>query len=98
LVWDLSIKFQAAVVFAEHRFYGKSMPFGDQSYRSLTNLGFLSSEQALADYAMLIGLLKGNGSGSIPGANNAPVIAFGGAYGGMLSAWFRIKYPHIVAG
>ncbi|KAH7680249.1 prolyl carboxy peptidase-like protein, partial [Aphelenchoides avenae] len=94
-MWDIAPEYGAAVVFAEHRFYGKTQPFGDDSYKSVQNLGYLSSEQALADFAVLIQYLKDE---RIKGAKKSAVITFGGSYGGMLTAWFRIKYPHIVDG
>lgn len=57
-MWDLAPELSAAVVFAEHRYYGKTQPFGNKSYSSASNLGYLSSEQALADFALLIKFLK----------------------------------------
>ena len=76
------------VVFVEHRYYGVSMPFGNDTFAAnkTANLQFLTAEQALADYAEFIMWLKQQYS-----CPNAPVIAFGGSYGGMLAAWFRIK-------
>ena len=56
--------------------------------------GYLTLEQALADYTYLLNYIKT----SIKGAENAPVISFGGSYGGMLAAWFCVKYPYIIAG
>merc|ERR1712047_83741 len=82
------------LVFAEHRYYGESMPYGKDSYKDPAHLGYSSSEQALADFADVITQLKSR----IPGAEKSPVISFGGSYGGMLAAWFRLKYPHICAG
>ncbi|XP_014670682.1 PREDICTED: lysosomal Pro-X carboxypeptidase-like isoform X2 [Priapulus caudatus] len=93
-MWDIAPQFKAMVVFAEHRFYGKSMPYGNLSYSDAAHMDSFTSEQALADYAVLIAYLKS----SIPGVSHSSVIAFGGSYGGMLAAWFRIKYPHVVQG
>ncbi|GFQ01709.1 lysosomal pro-x carboxypeptidase [Phtheirospermum japonicum] len=95
-MFETAPRFRALLVFIEHRFYGKSIPFGGSkkiAYSNTTTLGYLSSTQALADYATLILDLKKNLT-----ATDCPVVVFGGSYGGMLAAWFRLKYPHVAAG
>ncbi|KAM0933861.1 putative lysosomal Pro-Xaa carboxypeptidase [Dioscorea sansibarensis] len=92
-LFDIAPIFNALLVFIEHRFYGDSLPFGDDSYTSVDTLGYFTSTQALADYAVLIRSLK-----HILSAEAAPVVVFGASYGGMLAAWFRLKYPHIAMG
>ncbi|CAN7041795.1 unnamed protein product [Brassica rapa subsp. trilocularis] len=76
--------------FNERRFYGESAPFGKKSHKTAEILGYLNSQQALADYAILIRSLKQNLS-----SEASPVVVFGGSYGG---TWFRLKYPHIAIG
>ncbi|XP_078259250.1 lysosomal Pro-X carboxypeptidase isoform X2 [Rhinoraja longicauda] len=93
-MWDISKELGAMLVFAEHRYYGESLPFGKKTFSNLKYLNYFTSEQALADFAVLVRNLKE----TIPGAQNSPVIAIGGSYGGMLAAWFRMKYPNIVVG
>ncbi|KAL6976310.1 lysosomal Pro-Xaa carboxypeptidase [Sarracenia purpurea var. burkii] len=76
-----------------HRFYGESIPFWKNSYKSAETLGCLNSQQAVTDFAVLIRSLKKNYS-----SEASPVVVFGGSYGGMLATWFRLKYPHIAIG
>ncbi|XP_066291726.1 lysosomal Pro-X carboxypeptidase-like [Branchiostoma lanceolatum] len=94
LLIEMAPRFGALVIFAEHRYYGQSLPYGKESFKDPAHLGYLTSTQALADFAVLITHLKE----TVPGAANSPVFAFGGSYGGMLAAWIRMKYPHLVAG
>lgn len=93
-MWDIAPEFKSLLIFAEHRYYGESLPFGDKSYANASVLNYLTAEQALADFAELIRFVKQ----TVPGAANSPVIAFGGSYGGMLATWIRLKYPNLVQG
>jgi len=47
--------FGALLIFAEHRYYGQSLPLGAETFN---NMHFLTHEQALADYATLIQEIK----------------------------------------
>ncbi|KAJ8984278.1 hypothetical protein NQ317_009762 [Molorchus minor] len=76
-------------------YYGTSLPFGNLSFTDLKYLGYLSSSQALADYVYLINDLQKTYSKDV---KRLPVVAFGGSYGGMLSAWLRMKYPNSIVG
>lgn len=87
LMWENAERFGAMLIFAEHRYYGESLPFGENTYK---HMEWLSSEQALADYATLLYDFKTRHK-----LEKSPVIGFGGSYGGMLATWARIKYPHV---
>jgi len=90
LMWDLAVQENALVVFAEHRYFGESIPILD----GVDNcIAYLSSEEALADYAALVSRMRREW-----GAENSAVIAFGGSYGGMLASWMRIMYPSAIDG
>eukprot|EP00033_Pygsuia_biforma_P000469 GCRY01000555.1.p1 GENE.GCRY01000555.1~~GCRY01000555.1.p1 ORF type:complete len:498 (-),score=114.63 GCRY01000555.1:77-1513(-) len=88
-IFELAEEFGALVVFAEHRFYGKSFPFPEKHAFDHPQVGVLTSQQALADYVYFIRHLRKD----LNCSHTMKVIAFGGSYGGMLSAWARIKYP-----
>ncbi|XP_065184576.1 dipeptidyl peptidase 2-like [Sycon ciliatum] len=91
-VFELAELHKGYVIFIEHRYYGKSIPFGD-AWTQNYNYQFLTVEQAIADYAVIISRLK-----TSLGNPKRKVIAFGGSYGGVLTAFMRFKYPNIVDG
>ncbi|XVE79345.1 hypothetical protein DITRI_Ditri14bG0050800 [Diplodiscus trichospermus] len=92
---DNAPRFKALLVYIEHRFYGKSIPFGskEEALRNASVRGYFTTAQAIADYAAIILHVKQTFL-----AKNSPVIVIGGSYGGMLAAWFRLKYPHVALG
>lgn len=85
----------ALVVALEHRYYGKSLPFGNSSIY-LQNLKFLNAQQALRDLSYFLTKMKNSGLHKI--TNKNPWITIGGSYPGALSAWFRSKYPDLTIG
>ncbi|KAL2507029.1 Serine carboxypeptidase S28 family protein [Forsythia ovata] len=87
--------FKALQVYIEHRYYGKSVPFGtmEEAMKNESTRGYFNSAQAIADYAELLIHIKEKFS-----AQNSPIIVIGASYGGMLASWFRLKYPHIALG
>ena len=87
----LAEKYGALVVFAEHRYYGTSMPFGNETFEK-DNLRFLTIEQVMWDYVDLLNFIKANETDT--GLKDRATILFGGSYGGMLASWMRMKYPN----
>ncbi|KAK7261275.1 hypothetical protein RIF29_27584 [Crotalaria pallida] len=92
---DNAASFNALLVYIEHRYYGKSVPFGsrEEAFKNASTIGYFNSAQAIADYAEVIIHVK-----KTLRAKKSPVIVIGGSYGGMLATWFRLKYPHLTIG
>lgn len=88
LIWLLAKKQGALIVFAEHRYFGGSIP----NLKMVPNcMSYLTVDEVLQDYVAVCNKIRldwGDG----------PIIAFGGSYGGMLSAWLRIAHPGSVSG
>lgn len=97
-LFDIAPVFNAMVVFAEHRYYGESLPFKNSSFSSPEKLKYLTTAQVLKDFVNLIEDLKIHYLKGMTSKDTYPFVAFGGSYGGILAAWLRMKYPHAVVG
>eukprot|EP00948_MAST-09A_sp_MAST-9A-sp1_P001903 g1903.t1 len=94
-MWDLAPTYNALVVFAEHRYFGESKP----SLKGVRNcLSYATTRQALEDYAVLLQSEWFTNTFDLAPSDSRTVVGFGGSYGGMLAAWFRFKYPHVIDG
>lgn len=94
-MFEAAVEFRALVVFAEHRYYGLSNPFGNENALGKGyNISFLSVEQAMQDFNTLnVEIRKKWNMGM-----STPFILFGGSYGGNLAMWIRLKHPNLWAG
>lgn len=82
-------RYHAKLVALEHRYYGESIP---SNTFSAPDLSFLTTAEALEDLAYF--------QRHISNEKNwrGTWIAFGGSYPGSLSAYYRLKFPNLVAG
>ena len=76
--------FNALVIYAEHRYFGESIPQDDPKKEHL------KLENAMMDYLNLMKLVKEK-------YGVKEIVTFGGSYGGMLATWMRMKYPSMVS-
>ena len=86
-MFEIASEFGAMVVFAEHRYYGQSVPDPD-------NLSYLTVEQAMADFNTLTLHLRQKWHM----LSSTAFIVFGGSYGANLALWLRLKNPNLWAG
>jgi hypothetical protein len=95
-LFEAAQDFGAMVVFAEHRYYGRSMPFGEEyAMGTPYNVSFLTVEQAMEDFNTLSVFMRKTWSMMSP---ETAFIVFGGSYGANLAMWLRLKNPNLWAG
>ncbi|XP_053620781.1 putative serine protease F56F10.1 isoform X2 [Plodia interpunctella] len=82
---------QAGVFYTEHRYYGLTRPTNDTE---VSNLRYLTVDQALADLAQFIEYIKSdefeNGL-----YREGKVVLVGCSYAGSMATWMRLAYPHL---
>jgi pimeloyl-ACP methyl ester carboxylesterase len=86
---DAAMALDASVVVLEHRYYGESKPYPDETP---DHMKLLTIHNALEDGATFEAFAKT----SLP--LKGKWIAVGGSYPGMLAAFYREKHPDLVAG
>ena len=96
ILYQLAKATKGIGVILEHRYYGASFPVPDLS---VSNLRFLTTEQALADtkYFAENVVFPGLEQYDLT-AKNTAWIAYGGSYAGAFVAFLRVLYPDVFFG
>eukprot|EP00768_Dysnectes_brevis_P003431 gnl/Dysnectes_brevis/2453_a2924_943.p1 GENE.gnl/Dysnectes_brevis/2453_a2924_943~~gnl/Dysnectes_brevis/2453_a2924_943.p1 ORF type:complete len:461 (+),score=208.59 gnl/Dysnectes_brevis/2453_a2924_943:182-1384(+) len=96
-LWPLELveEHNGFLISLEHRYFGQSQPFADWG---TDNLGYLTVEQALEDLAQFIPYMLQQVVQDYNLPYEPKVFTIGASYPGMMSAYFRLKYPHLTVG
>ncbi|KAH8429371.1 putative extracelular serine carboxypeptidase [Aspergillus melleus] len=96
IVTQLAKAYHGIGVILEHRYYGSSFPF---EQLDTENIRFLSTDQALADYAYFAEHVKFPGLEHVDlTPKSTPWLAYGGSYAGAFVAFLRKLYPEVYWG
>ncbi|PYI16386.1 hypothetical protein BO99DRAFT_311875, partial [Aspergillus violaceofuscus CBS 115571] len=108
IVHELARIYQGVALIVEHRYYGTSYPTSTNTSSSstsqddddtipLSTLAYLTTEQALADYAYLAThlppIISPTKTPPDLSPKTTPWIAYGGSYAGAFVAFLRRQYP-----
>lgn len=88
LVYDIARSTGGALVTADHRYSGHNIPTESATF---DELAFMTVEQALGDIAALVATVQRDLDNQ-----EGRVILWGTGYGGTLSTFARVKYPHLI--
>ncbi|KAF8198825.1 serine carboxypeptidase S28-domain-containing protein [Mycena galopus ATCC 62051] len=88
-------EFGAALMVIEHRYFGKSQPFENDSYTT-ENLRFLTLDNVMSDTLAVVEWWRTNVTNAT--GKNSPVIVFGSSYSGSLATFLRINHPETFFG
>lgn len=103
-VMQLAQKYNGLAVMAEHRFYGKSLPFPIDPTTGIAPAGwdaykYLTTEQALEDVVYLAEHFQPTGLEQYwtqLQPSQTPWIFLGGSYPGARAAWIRLRNPDVI--
>jgi lysosomal Pro-X carboxypeptidase len=112
-LFEAAAELRAMVVFAEHRYYGESIPNTNNSANAISSSSssscrdddssfwdYLSVEQAMMDFNTLTVHIREqwNMTSSSKSFSTTPFIVLGGSYGANLALWLRLRHSNIWAG